>query len=340
MTTNHSRFSSLDTLRGVAIVMVVATHAIGYSELPKDTQATLATIVQTAAVPAFFFADGYLFAHKTLTEKVPYYSWRWIGKSAKRLLLPWLVFSIFYTGMRGIFEWMGLAREQIILHADPIAIVTAIYYSDVSSQMYFLPALFIARILYFPGCQLLTRGAVALGASQLIYTAMFHGLGITGMFASWMDPFLEALWGLQFSILGAFIRKLSAFKAVDCWRLLSAIGVLLLIAAAVAKYRIESVQYAYLLFLFLLSNIDFHPARHLGAVGRESMVIFLLHMPIIMNVVALGLRRWTERWPVLLFLLLVVVVTAVSYYVGRFIRKTLGLGIIFGESSNYLTAKH
>ena len=50
-----SRIVFLDGLRGFAIVMVVATHAIAYAKVDQSLSTILSFWIQSVAVPPFFF---------------------------------------------------------------------------------------------------------------------------------------------------------------------------------------------------------------------------------------------------------------------------------------------
>ena len=53
------RIAFLDGLRGVAIAMVVATHAMAYAGVDDSIVAFLSFWVQSIAVPPFFLVDGF-----------------------------------------------------------------------------------------------------------------------------------------------------------------------------------------------------------------------------------------------------------------------------------------
>ena len=61
------RISFLDSLRAVAIVMIVGIHTLGYCvSLPPDQKEILSFIVSEVSVPVFFLVDGYLFARNII----------------------------------------------------------------------------------------------------------------------------------------------------------------------------------------------------------------------------------------------------------------------------------
>src|SRR5215467_5890109 len=134
------RIMFLDALRGIAIIMVVGIHATAYSGLDTETKNFVLSFFQMS-VSAFFLADGYLLFFRGAFEKKFDYL-QYLQKSAKRLLIPWLVFTIVYLVLRGVFEYLGYLPRVVVVGHDIPEIVKGVYLSSVSSQMYFLLSLF------------------------------------------------------------------------------------------------------------------------------------------------------------------------------------------------------
>jgi len=102
--------------------MVVATHALAYTQLDSQARTLLACWVYSIAVPPFFIADGFLFAWGQGGEK-SFSAVRYIVKSGTRLLVPWLVFSVFYATLRWAYEYWGNPSEHIILGENVSSVV-------------------------------------------------------------------------------------------------------------------------------------------------------------------------------------------------------------------------
>ena len=100
MTSN--RIEYLDSFRAVTMCMVVGIHATGYAglDVTQNIDKFLVFLVRTMAVQSFFFIDGYLFASK---HNTPFTYKFYLTKSAKRLLLPWFLFSTIYFIARIVF---------------------------------------------------------------------------------------------------------------------------------------------------------------------------------------------------------------------------------------------
>src|SRR5258708_20082914 len=72
-----SRDSGIDTMRGIAILMVIGIHSL---QQPLNSWETLADAPLRPCVPIFLFASGYLTA---LSGRVP------LGKRPKAALIPY-----------------------------------------------------------------------------------------------------------------------------------------------------------------------------------------------------------------------------------------------------------
>ena len=78
------RIAFLDGLRGVAIAMVVATHAMAYAGVDDSIVAFLSFWVQSIAVPPFFLVDGFLFVRSARNPQFSYMDY--CARSARRAL--------------------------------------------------------------------------------------------------------------------------------------------------------------------------------------------------------------------------------------------------------------
>jgi surface polysaccharide O-acyltransferase-like enzyme len=143
-----TRIAFVDGFRAIAMFMVVGIHALGYAQLEPSTQTLIAFFVQTVAVPSFFLADGFLFWRRQRSEASFHYG-RYIVRSAKRLLFPWVILSVFYAFMRAAFEYSGYLQEKVIIGRDMQDVLIAMYSSSIAPQMYFLLSLFFIRACHF-----------------------------------------------------------------------------------------------------------------------------------------------------------------------------------------------
>src|SRR5512133_3209269 len=141
------RLYFLDSLRAIAIVMVVGVHSMGYnSPLEPNQQQIILFIVHTVAVPIFFLVDGYLLTRSIIESKR--YSYKsYIESSFLRLVVPWVIFTVIYTMLRYVFELSGFFAEHVIVgHSFQEVLINA-YGSVNAGQMYFLLSLFLIRVI-------------------------------------------------------------------------------------------------------------------------------------------------------------------------------------------------
>ena len=69
--------------------------------------------------------------------------------SARRLLIPWVLFNLLYLVLRASLEYFGFFSQRIVIGSSWVEILRAVYHSQISEQMYFLLSLFFIRSLGF-----------------------------------------------------------------------------------------------------------------------------------------------------------------------------------------------
>src|SRR5258708_4047626 len=111
-----SRDAAIDTMRGIAILMVIGIHSL---QQPLNSWETLADAPLRPCVPIFLFASGYLTA---LSGRVP------LGKRLKAALIPYVIaFAAAYAYM----AWHNPAMDHRItstLTRFALAYVFVYYY--------------------------------------------------------------------------------------------------------------------------------------------------------------------------------------------------------------------
>lgn len=302
------RISHLDNLRAIAIIMVVAGHTFGYCrELPQLQDQILSFIIVQIPVPAFILVDGYLFARSVINLR-SYNYWKHIGSSLVRLLVPWMIFTIIYTLARYVSELYGFLDERLILGHSWLEIAASAYGSVYATQLWFLPALFFIRLsipVIKPLFVAYSRRMMVLSfllyyiSYKLIIPYISPYLEIAGG----QEPILHSLWGLQFYILGIVIYR---FSEILDLRKLFVPFLILFFFGTLAQFKLgligtDIVQYLYLISFYLLFTV--YKNRHplLNYIGRNTMGIYLLHVPIIIKVVSIILNRFITI-PMLSFL--------------------------------------
>ena len=305
------RLEFLDSLRAIAIIMVVGVHTLGYCmELPHDLKQIITFIVHTISVPVFFLVDGYLFARSVRHLKKYNYA-KCVRSSLFRLLAPWAVFTLAYTLARYAFELAGFFKENVVLGHSLHEVILSAYGSVYAPQLYFLCSLFLIRL-----CAPIFKKALsienyfALPLLLCIYYAAYRSIIPSAStylkIEGGQEPLLHALWGLQFYLVGIVIFMTS--EIVDLRKLFMPFLLLfILVLVAQNNFRIDGlnylVQYLYLITTFLFFTFFQSGFRFLNVIGKNTMGIYLIHAPIVLKVVSLFANMFVFD-PVLSFLLI------------------------------------
>lgn len=284
------RFDHLDALRGLSIVLVVGIHAHGYAD-PEGVGMSpwvdaLWPAVSTIAVASFFLADGYLFARST-ERPAPFDYPAYLLRSAQRLLLPWLVFSVLYTGMRGAFEAAGFFPVRYVAGRPAAVVALGLYESQVAMQMYFLLALFVIRSASFATRYLARAPGRAVLLAWLLYNGLLSGAG----FRHGADPFTSAVVGFRYYLLGMVVWKFDGALRACGHRLWPALA-LAAVGLKAARLPLEpTAQYLTLLAFYSFFLAATRGENLLVCLGRQTMGIYLLHAPVVMKVAQLVALR-------------------------------------------------
>jgi len=278
----HVRLAFLDGVRGVAIALVVAIHAVSYVGLSLPDSSVRQSVMFALAVPPFFTVDGFLLCHR-MAKRLPVGHGNYLAASAQRLLLPWLVFSVLYLGLRGIFESITPTTERLVLGQSPGRLLMQTYASAAAPQLYFLPSLFLIRTLAPLSLVLFRTHICILLFSLGVYTALFNGylqtayLNLFGI--SGLDPVLHALWGMQYYLLGITLYKL--WSHVERHPFAVSTGFFLAASVFLAHPSLMILfQFAMIASLFSLMWVVSHRVYSLAKVGRHTMGIYLFHAPV------------------------------------------------------------
>lgn len=303
------RLIHLDNMRAGAIVMVVIIHSMGYcGELDPTHREVLSFIVRTIAVPVFFLVDGYLAIQKYCNGKTFIYK-TYVGKSFLRLMVPWIIFTIIYTAIRYFLEYVGFFQEKLLVGLSMQQLVGAMYSSVVSQHLYFLFSLFLVR-LSLPVLLL----AIRYGRGVLLllfclylyfYRDVFWILAPFLRVEHGVDPVLNALWGAQFYLFGGVLKLYEDFlRSLFIWIIPVTIIVLALFKIVFISYsNLHIIQYCYLLGYFSLFYVLKQSAIDFTAIGKNTMGIYLLHVPILMKIISLIVVRFISNGLIALFLI-------------------------------------
>lgn len=268
------RDNGIDSIKGIAIILVVLGHVITNgvsSQLFHDEFITnLCNTIYFFHMPLFFFISGYLTKAHDKTE----------GKKNRKkyckkiiaLLIPYIVFSLIYLCLKVIFSKTGAVvntvstSEMFYLLIKPVG------------EYWFLYALMVFKLLYYH-----------ISKNKLLY--MWGGL-IAVLLYFYRFDILEYTEGLRRS-LPFFIY----FYLGNCFNLIedkcnehinSMIKKLSLIALFITILTVynecvwneaASLKIIYINFIivmFMLSRSLF-PNKILNDIGKNTMCIYLLH---------------------------------------------------------------
>jgi len=333
------RIHYLDSLRAIAIIMVVGVHTLSYCQpLPDSQYAIISFIIHTVAVPIFFLVDGYLFA-RSITPSKEYNYFNSVKKSAHRLLVPWVIFTIIYSISRYFFEISNLTKEMLIVGHSLQDVVISSYGSVYSGQMYFLASLFIIRL-----CGPVFRRIVLIN-SYLIIILLFvvylvaykYGIGYITPYlkiAGGQEPVLHALWGAQFYFVGIIISKVYVFINIKKMFLLvfSLLIVSLFMYFELGYLKYFVLQYLYLLSLFFLFALIGRKMVLLDFIGKNTMGIYLIHVPIVLKSVSL-ISNKIIFIPIVSFFVILISSLLLSLLITIIINRVPYGGILFGQTN-------
>lgn len=296
--TIQERVLFLDSLRALAIIMVIGVHSIGYSHpLPSNEIAVISFIIQSVAVPVFFLVDGYLFAMKTISNKESPYL-KYVKKNFFRLLVPWLIFTLIYSFARYCFELLDFLDTKLIIGHSFQDVAISAYGSVYAPQMYFLFSLFLIRLCSPIFKRIITiKNYVLLLLLFIFYFAIYKSniqyisphLRIDGG----QEPLQHALWGIQYYFIGIILFKTSII--IDIKKLFIPFLLLfiftLIFIGPFGKIEFVISQYLYLITLFLLFVFIGKQIPFLNMIGKNTMGLYLIHAPIVLKGVSLLLNK-------------------------------------------------
>lgn len=257
-------------------------------------------------------------------------------KSSRRLLLPWLIFSLIYTVTRAIFEALNFFPEKIIITASIIQIIKHTYLSTVASQMYFLPSLFIVRTLSIVIRSVVTASTLTtimvFGTYTFLFRVFFHDFYKSLFPMPDFDPVLHAFWGLQFYFLGIMLFKLRE----ETEKFSLAIAILSLVILINVNWLIPELsflsQYSYLICAFFFILAVTKEENMVSRIGTHTMGIYLLHAPVLLKCAQiLTINIINDKFIVLLVLWLITFLSAL--WLAKHIVLIPYGKLIFGEVS-------
>lgn len=325
------RLAFLDGLRGYAIIMVVATHATAYVNLDDSTVHFLSFWVQAIAVPPFFLADGYLLVHAL--RKQPKFSYvNYCVRSAKRLLIPWVLFNLLYLSSRAIFEFWGHPSLTVVLGHSAKEVLLAMYYSEISAQLYFLPALFFIRAASIGTRYLVMLPAVGLLLVWLVYVGIWETVFVAHGQEQRLDPLIHAIWGFQYYLLG-MVLGIQSVSMPHRPYVFAVIAMLFLGIATIAHQSWAGLaQYAYLLGMYFMFVALGKRHTLFSCLGGFTMGIYLFHAPVVLKFLSSIVGMTVYRGGFASYLVIVGSAIVASLVLAQFCRNFYWGRFLLGEA--------
>ncbi|GAA0787502.1 acyltransferase family protein [Hathewaya limosa] len=136
----HKRLDWIDSLRGIAILLVILGHCTPYI----GHKAHIWHIIYSFHIPLFFIISGYLFKEKNFLDL--------ILKDLKRLLLPYIItllILLIYNLLKFPFNSYYIFKVSLltILYGSGPVPVFIPYLGSVGC-LWFLPTLFLTRLIF------------------------------------------------------------------------------------------------------------------------------------------------------------------------------------------------
>lgn len=280
------RLGYLDTIRSVAIVFVIAIHAVSYvGPLHGALANTLEYLVFPVAVALFFLVDGYLASLRLNDQESRTLKFN-TKRQVYRLLLPWLFFTLAYTGFRLVAELMGIVSQNILAVNSMLQLTQKMLGGEYAMQLYFLPSLFLIRLFFSGVSKVLPLSnlfiLIAGCTYPLFYWLLKEDLKFFNLTSYGLDPVEHAFWGVNLylagMVLGSIREKQMPLVFILC--LLTILWINFFPNPEV--YLIQPLIYQIALSICIFSMLKVVPDFKVSTlIGRNTMGIYLLHQPVI-----------------------------------------------------------
>ncbi len=324
-----------DALRGYGILLVACIHAFAYLDLPvTGGWAVPWFLAHQIAVPIFFLADGWITATRHKQGYTMAEGGQMLLASARRLMVPWAVFSLLYLATRMAGERAGVLGGETVLPDGVASIPLALWRGAAAGHLYFLPALLLVRAATVPLLRLVAGRPGWAAALAVLLMVGWRGV-IEPFFPPagiGVEPLLAACTGLGFAALGWALAMQEQDTDAPVWHVPLAAGAGCLIAAAALDGRGQDLaaQTGYLLLVWTAARSLGGNAVYRGFawLGPRTMQIYLLHSPILIKLACDVLRHTHVPLPAAL-VLAVSVAVALSLAVASVLQR-IGLGWVWG----------
>jgi len=268
---SHSRRHQIDTLRGIACILLVAFHVVGVSpatglEISGGLIRQINDGLACLRLPLFTLLSGYVYAMRPVTAGA---RWRFLKGKVRRLLVPLIVVAPLFLLSQSVVPGTnrplaGSAMLLDLLHPQNL--------------YWYLQALFLIFVLI---ALVEPTGVLQQRRGALIAFALAFALAAVPIDLPWFS-FSGALYLLPFFMVGLIASRYCP-GAPDRWRWLGIIGVVIFAAATPALGRhgypahdlpVLAISVAAGVMLWL-SRPEWAPIAWLGT---HSYAIYLFHV--------------------------------------------------------------
>lgn len=211
------RLPAIEYIRGIAMMGVIAIHVGSQYLMNQTANIHLIALLEVASrfsVPIFFFISAFgLFYNLDIHEPLNYRAF--MKKRFRTVLIPYIVWSVFYLVHDGLFYRVGLP--------DPLHFLTILFFGTAKYQLYFLVILIWFYLLMPLWIAIVRRaGLISLTLLFIVQIAFDYWSSFSVPFNtfvyglpdhSWLKPFL--MYRLNYWVVHyVFIFVLGGYLAV------------------------------------------------------------------------------------------------------------------------------
>jgi surface polysaccharide O-acyltransferase-like enzyme len=298
MAMQENRDNAFDVFRGLAIIAVVAIHAIYLGGFPDSSGFVYYRQLLNFCVPSFFFISGY-WASRQPIERLPEYK-AFLWRRLSRILFPYLFWSLVAIGYLNVktHDFNGNKTLYTLLTGGACM---GYYFIIAITQLYILtPVLqYLNRKMGVHGVAIILvlnmAGLLALYLSRLFN--VIHHLPAAMLFYSWIIYYEFGLFAGERE-LAVPTRKTRLFRPFSLYAILVSLLISMMETTAIlSKFKNPAfaafpTTYSSLLysicviigFVFYREYFERFP-RLFWKVGRYSFGIYLIHIFVLGEVV-------------------------------------------------------
>ncbi len=281
------RIASLDILRGIAIIAVVAGHSSHIGVQAPDNRINLYFTmfwrqVLTVCVPLFIATSGYLSVKKTIASSDEYFSF--VKRQVPRVYIPFFIWSLAWFALQVFVQGSAITHELYKLITFQ------------SSSPYYFIALIIQYYLLLPVLKrfanikgLILCALISIAMTWLLFYVQYYTdtqlplIVRYGNFLTWILFFVlglylgssEHLINIPNKVLGSLVVVLYLLSCAESFTLYS---IFHQAEPATTMAKTSTFLYSAALIVFLFKNKDLIRSTVLKHIGKVSFGLYLIHM--------------------------------------------------------------